>query len=84
MVNLTSRIEWHDIRIDPDDLPEEDEEVLVTIENQEGDRRVLSGAYPVLMENDRICWCTKDGTENVALWYEVIAWAYYPDPYLRW
>ena len=83
---------WHDLRIDPDDLPDDLEEVLATIENFSGTRRVLSGVYLKPRFNDAgeledYCWCIRAPNERTRiveetmLWYPVIAWAYYPDPY---
>ena len=88
MAIYRTRVEWHDLRIAPDDLPEEGEEVLVTTENIEGARRVQANVYLKTGKDDRYFWCTlvrdlKSGRmEEAAVWYEVIAWAYYPDPHI--
>ena len=81
-------IEWHDLRIAPDDIPEEDEEVLVTKENWEGDRKVVAGVFLKMLENGTYSWwslvmdrCT-GRMEKAMLWEEVVAWAYYPDPHI--
>lgn len=88
-MNITGSIEWHDTRLAPDDIPDFGEEVLVTIETFDGGRRTLANVYLKEMDNDRWCWCqkvcdqTRHITEEVMVWYEVVAWAYYPDPYCR-
>lgn len=88
MAIYKSTIEWHDLRIAPDDFPEEGEDVLVTIENYEGSRRVLAGVYSKKLEDERYIWCMKDRVvigrsyvEEIAVWEEVVAWAYYPAPH---
>ena len=83
---------WHDLNIDPEDLPDDFEEVLVTTEDFNGNRRVLSGIYLKPRYNNAkelidYCWCIKTPNEKTRVveetmfWYPVIAWAYYPDPY---
>ena len=51
-------IEWHDVRQDPDDVPEEGENVLVTIENYEGARRVVANVYLKNLSNEQYAWET--------------------------
>jgi hypothetical protein len=88
MATYRSRIDWHDLRIAPDDIPEEGENVLVTKENFEGDRKVVANIYLKWMKNDTYCWCTltRDSQtgrmEETMVWEEIIAWAYYPDPHV--
>lgn len=80
-------IEWHDVRQDPDDVPEEGENVLVTIENYEGARRVVANVYLKNLSNEQYAWetLTRDiqtgQMEATMVWEEVIAWAYYPNPH---
>ena len=89
MVNLTSKIEWHDLRIAPDDIPEDGENVLVTVELLDGARRTQADVYLKMNDDDTYIWYTRTYIrdrktfEEAAVWYEVIAWAYYPDPYCR-
>lgn len=80
---------WHDLRIAPDDLPDEEDKVLVTIENYEGDRRVAANVYLRPMEDDEYAWCTlsinaKTGRmDEIMVWEEVVAWAEYPAPHVE-
>jgi hypothetical protein len=85
VINATYRIEWHDLRIAPYDLPDEEENVLVTVENLEDGRRVLADVYLKELNNGDYCWCTKDPEtkEEIMVWYEVVAWTYYPKPYCK-
>ncbi len=94
MAVYKSYIEWHDLRIAPDDIPEEGEEVLVTKENYEGTRRVVANVYLKWLQNGAYCWCTMapdddyssedriEIVEETMVWDEVIAWAYYPKPHV--
>lgn len=89
MVNLTSKIEWHDLRIAPDDIPEDGENVLVTVELLDGARRTQADVYLKTNDDGRYFWYTRTYIreqkifEEAAVWYEVVAWAYYPDPYCK-
>lgn len=84
---IATKTEWHDLRIDPDDLPGEEEPVLVTLELIDGDRTVWSNAfyrYNCIKEDNT--WYTyamneAEVIEETPIWYEVIAWAYLPEPY---
>lgn len=79
-------IGWHDLRIDPDDTPDEDENVLVTIENHEGTRRVVANVYFKKLWNGQYAWTTltrdiqTGKMEETMVWEKVLAWAYYPNP----
>ena len=89
MATYRSRIDWHDLRISPDDIPEEDEEVLVTKENFEGTRKVVAGVYVRELSNGTYSWYTyirdpeTSRMEEAMVWDEVVAWAYYPDPHIE-
>ena len=84
-------VKWHDITLDPTDLPAPDEPIIVTIEiPQDGTRKVWLDVF--LKENDNYTayFCTRhfnavDGNygvmEDTAIWYKVVAWAYPPNPY---
>jgi hypothetical protein len=83
---FTTETEWHDIRIDPLDLPSEDEPILITIETFSGDRKVWMDAYLKSEDEDNYWFCTKAVNEfgypeETVVWYPVIAWAYPPDPF---
>lgn len=83
MTRLTSKIEWHDLRWDPDDLPSPNEEVIITVESLNGeDRKVLGKASWLYDHNGNPGWtCLDKDIGNYPIWEPVIAWAYYPDPY---
>lgn len=89
MAIFKSRIDWHDLRIAPDDIPEEGEDVLVTVELLDGTRKTRANVYLKELENDTYCWCEKVWSssshmyEEAMVWYEVTAWAYYPEPCLK-
>lgn len=89
MTIITTRVEWHDIRIDPEDYPEEGEEVLVAVELLDGTRKTRANVYLKELSNGRYCWCERvydkhtKQFEEAMVWYEVIAWAYYPEPYMK-
>lgn len=84
---ITTKVEWHDLRIDDCDLPGEEEPVLITVEALDGQRLVWHDAYFKFTEcGDDIIWCTMalnefGRPEETAVWYPVIAWAYLPEPY---
>ncbi len=84
----TGEIEWHDLRIDPDDLPGEEEPIITTLECANGeDRKVWLDAYLKYDDNGDPIFCTKTPSvhtnflEESAIWYPVIAWAYPPSPF---
>lgn len=89
MATYRSRIDWHDLRIAPDDIPEEDEEVLITKENYEGARKVVAGARVRELTNGTYAWYIyirdyeTHKMEEAMIWDEVVAWAYYPDPHIE-
>ena len=84
----TTTIEWHDLRIDPDDLPGNGEPVIVTLEGldvmqYEKDRMVwLDVTLQEDESGDGHQWITRDA-QNLPcpVYYPVIAWAYPPEPY---
>lgn len=88
MVNLATKVEWHDLRIAPDDIPDEGENVLVTVELLDGTRRTQADVY-LKLDDDTYSWYTRTYIrdrhifEEAAVWYEVVAWAYYPEPYCK-
>lgn len=86
---ITGNVRWHDIRIDLNDLPEENEEILVTTENTECERRVRTDVYLKQLDGRlHYVWCIKcfdpetNKVEETMLWEKVIAWAYLPGPYV--
>lgn len=85
---IHTKVGWHDLRWDPEDLPEEGESILVTQETVDGVRRVASNVYLKNLDDDSYCWCTRiwdpytHQTEETMLWETVVAWAYYPPPYI--
>lgn len=79
---LKSSVEWHDLEMFPDDLPSADEGVLVTVENQDGERRVWGDVF---YDEDSDSWCTFCENEygffeKSMVWYRVVGWAYNPEP----
>ena len=85
---LGTKVEWHDLRIDPEDLPENGEPILITIETLDGSRVVWLDAF--LQDDpsgDGFSFVTEtidpDSkiVEKTVVWYPVIAWAYPPEPY---
>lgn len=79
---LTSEVEWHDLRMDEEDLPSADEGVFVTIETLDGERRVWGDVF---YDEENECWCTfceneYGQFERAMVWYKVIGWAYNPAP----
>ena len=77
-----SEVEWHDIQVDPDDLPSADEGVLVTIELMDGQRKVWGDVF---YDEDSETWCSYEENEygkfeKVQVWYKVLGWAYLPEP----
>ena len=83
---LTTEVEWHDLRVDPDDLPSEGEPILVTVETFTGRATWMDVEYseeslgkPIFYT--RVINPETNIVEKQAVWYPVIAWAYAPDPY---
>jgi len=86
IVLLKTDVEWHDLRMDAEDLPGEGEPVIVTIESISGERLVWHDVYFKYNDFREPCWCTAalneyGWPEETVVWYPVIAWAYYPEPY---
>ena len=93
MAYLTTELRWHDLRIDYDDTPEDEEPVLVTVELFNGNREVWLDVYlkhfldPNGVPFGSYCWMTQVANEDtgmmeeVRVWNKVIAWAYPPSPY---
>lgn len=88
MALYKTEVEWHDLRIDPDDLPGNGEPILVTLDgldvsNYGRDRLVWNDV--TLMDDesgDGYQWVTKDDHNAFCpVYYPVIAWAYLPEPY---
>lgn len=81
----TTETEWHDLRLDPDDLPSEGEPIIVTVETFM-DRATW---IDVFMKEETIGepkFYTKvmneyGKIEDQAVWYPVVAWAYPPPPF---
>lgn len=86
MAYLTTDIQWHDLRVDPDDLPENEEQILVTVELLDGRRVTWLDVYLKDVGDGTYFWVTKamnefDKIEETQLWYPVVAWAYPPPPF---
>ena len=84
-----SHINWHDLRIDPCDLPEDHEEILVTTENTDCVRRVRTDIYLKQLDGRlHYAWVEKvmdpetNKVEETMIWEKVVAWAYLPGPYI--
>lgn len=86
MALTKTAIEWHDIRVDPDDIPSPEDPVMITVEHLDGSRAVWLDAY-ISETDDGYQFVTQqfDSYSGVfgqcVVWYPVIAWAYPPDPY---
>ena len=85
MALLTTDVQWHDLRIDPDDLPGEGESILVTVETFM-DREVWLDVFTKEESAGELNFYTKVRNEygiieDQAVWYPVVAWAYPPPPY---
>ena len=83
---LKTKSEWHDLRVDPDDLPGEEEPILVTVELLSGNRVTWLDVYLKYGTDDQYYWVTKavneyGKIEETVVWYPVIAWAYPPAPF---
>ena len=76
---------WHDLRIDPDDLPGEDEPILVTVETFMGRQTWLDVCMKEETAGEPIFYTKVMGEfgkiEDQAVWYPIIAWAYPPPPF---
>lgn len=87
MALYATDVEWHSLQIDPDDLPEEDDPVIVTVESILGSRQVWLDAFIKEDELGNPAFFTKihgeDGhsIEDQKIWYKVVAWAYPPAPF---
>ena len=84
MALYATDVEWHSLQIDPDDLPEEDEPIMVTVESFMG-RNVWLDAFVKPDEFGNMAFFTKlvddDGAKDQLIWYPVVAWAYPPAPF---
>lgn len=79
-------IEWHDLILAPYDLPEVNEQILVTVETISEERKVCTDIYLGKTPNDNHFWwryvISPEGVlEKTSVWEEIIAWAYLPNPY---
>ena len=86
---MRSYINWHDVRLNPGDLPEDSDEILVTTEDVNCVRRVRTDVYLKQLKGRlHYVWCQKcidpetGKIEETMLWEKVIAWAYLPLPYI--
>lgn len=82
---VRSFVEWHDLAIDPEDLPSEEEPIMVTVETPMGRRTWFDNVF--MKEEtvgEPIFYIRALGhsgiLEEEAIWYPVLAWAYPPDP----
>jgi hypothetical protein len=86
MALYATDVEWHSLQIDPEDLPEEDEPILVTVESFM-QRLVWLDAFIKKDKFGNAEFFTKvvgdDGKsiEDQEIWYKVVAWAYPPAPF---
>ena len=86
MAYLTTKMEWHDVRVDPEDLPGEEEPIVVTVELLNGERVTWLDVYLKYNANGVYFWVTKalneyGKLEETQVWYPVVAWAYPPPPF---
>lgn len=89
MALYRTELEWHDLKIDPDDLPDEEDPILVTVEMpHDGTRSVWIDAFlKNYNDSDRYLFCVHHyepltgKMEYVPVWYKVVAWAYPPEPF---
>ena len=84
-----SSIVWHDLRLAPYDLPEENQQIITTIETVNGDRIVHTDIFIKYLDDSQynyswiIKYVNSQGiVEDTIFWEEVIAWAELPIPYL--
>ena len=84
-----SSIIWHDLRLAPYDLPEENQQIITTIETVNGDRIVHTDIFIKYLDDSQynyswiIKYINSQGiVEDTIFWEEVIAWAELPIPYL--
>lgn len=82
---LKTDVEWHDLRIDPEDLPGEDEPIIVTVETFLNRQTWLDVFMKEETVGEPIFYTKVMGEygkiEDQAVWYPVVAWAYPPAPY---
>ena len=79
-------VEWHDLRIDPEDLPSEEDTIIVTVETFIGRQTWLDVFMREETAGEPIFYTTSYNAatrvmEECAVWYPVVAWAYPPPPY---
>ena len=86
MALYATDVEWHSLHIDPDDLPEEDEPIIVTVETFM-QRQVWLDAF---VKNDefgnpefftKVVGDNGISIEDQPVWFKVVAWAYPPAPF---
>lgn len=82
---LTTPIEWHDLRVHPDDLPGEGEPIIVTVETFT-DRLTWLDVFMKEESAGEPHFYTRTineygQLEDTAVWYPIVAWAYPPPPY---
>ena len=86
MALYATDVEWHSLQIDPTDVPEPDEPIMVTVESFMG-RNVWLDAFVKPDQFGNMEFYTKvvgdDGwsIEDQKIWYKVVAWAYPPAPF---
>ena len=88
---VRERIEWHDLRIAPYDLPDPNEPILTTTESVSEIRTVRTDIHFEYVDDDEynFIWYrqalnpTTGEIEDTIFWEEVVAWAYYPKLYDR-
>lgn len=85
MALYTTETEWHDLRLDPDDLPDDGEPILITVETFLNRQTWIDAHMKYADGGKPIFYCNavnEDGfPEESVVWYPVIAWAYPPEPF---
>lgn len=86
MVIFTTDVTWHNLLVDPEDLPEEGEPFIVTVETFTGQRQTWLDVHLKYADEGKPIFYTYAVNdygvpEESVVWYPVIAWAYPPDPF---
>ncbi len=92
MSTITTSVEWHILKRNPEDLPDTDTGLIVTVEGVDGARQTILDARMRYDENDNPVFyqvlpnANRWGEivmDDVDFWEPVIAWMYPPEPFIE-
>ena len=83
---MKNSIEWHDLKKNPKSLPLPNEPVLITAKlksenDSKEELKTYGDVFYYTRKNGTSVWLDNIGDDPLDWYYDIIAWASYPDPY---